>query len=191
MADYQDSTECFLKAAEVSDATIVLLSSGSLQSMAQLSVIVHVMAHADVEHRDDHHGNHQRANGQDEWAIPGNLQELVQNSIVGPTVVPVYIDGFEFPDAHYYNDLFPKLWDGCCGCCDADEAKYRLMSFFRVIALPLSTSASNSVLDTQANAVECRIKKCRVSLRPSDRTAESKAGDGHVAEQRVQNRLSL
>lgn len=69
-------------------------------------------------------------------------------------LIPVRIDGFEFPDEHFYTEQFPKMWLG-----DAEAAVPHVRSFFKRIAINLEIAGSEANLDTQIDEIFARVNR--------------------------------
>jgi len=124
LADHDPDTDGITAAVARSRAVIVLLSQGTMESLPQLAAIVELMS------------------------------TVASVSSSPPQVIPVNTPGFQFPDAAYYETVFPRIWPG-----ESDTAAASIQAFFKRIAVFFATNASDGVIDTQAREVVARIPK--------------------------------
>jgi len=138
--DYQqEEAEIYGRMAKCSQATVLLLSHGSMRSATQLRVIVDLMTGED-HGVDDHHG------------LSRQSEHAGVKRRKGSTAVPVLIDGFRFPNDRYYKEDLPRI----LGPVLAQEASPLIHNFFKTIAVPLSTAASETLLKLQAKQIFAR-----------------------------------
>jgi len=155
-------------AAKGSHATIVLLSQGSMKSATQLHIITDIMSaaaqasQAFLDGDDDEPGiTSPSSHGMAMIALATMRQGKPTPAVparghVCPVIVPVFIDGFRFPDDSYYTKELPGILPEL-----AEEARPLIQGFFHTIALPFSTGASDHVLEIQSQEVLNRIPKVR------------------------------
>lgn len=146
--DYQqEEAGVYGRMAKSSSATVVLLSRGTMRSATQLQVIVDLMTGGD-HHADGSHPPPRSSEGSDSRQTVDTKHSVVKRV----TAVPVLIDGFIFPDDHYYQEDLPRI----LGPELAQEASPLIHSFFKTIAVSLSTSASENLLMLQAKQIATR-----------------------------------
>jgi len=71
-------------------------------------------------------------------------------------MIPILTPNFNFPTASYYANVLPQV---LVVACKPDVSRYQsyILTFFKTIAVALSTHAGDSVLNTQAKQVARRI----------------------------------
>jgi hypothetical protein len=95
--------------------------------------------------------------------IRGIIAATAAKGVTVGDVVPITIPGFHFPKDNFYKEMLPSLWGRRESLGDVAVAKQRLEEFFHWIAVPLSTMASDLVLESQTEQLILRIPKTSIT----------------------------
>jgi len=110
-------------------ATVVMLSSGSLENKEHLFAI----------------------------AVSMQLKKRATAMGNGPNVIPVALPGFVFPSLHATSEIAQTVWSG--ETADVIAARESFRDLFQLIAVSLSIHASDSLITVQANEILRRIPR--------------------------------
>jgi len=86
-------------------------------------------------------------------------------------VIPMTLPGFIFPGVHFYSAVLPGMLP-----MHNEEAQNCVRAFFKLIACPLSTHASDQLLDLQAADVVARVPKAA----RAKKLARASSADGPI-----------
>jgi len=148
--------DAILSCIDKARAVIVLLSAGTIRCWSQLLVLLDVSTvRTDILQTNSGKVSGMASSGAVSDKSP--MGSPVHNSSSDQNkrpVIPMTLSNFAFPDDQFYEVTLPSILPR-----SHYEAAELLRSFFRLIAMPFSTAASNQVLEAQVNMVSTRIPK--------------------------------